>query len=100
MSTSPRLPILFACLTLLALPSQAFATDARQAIRLCEINPNCTFYVDKAGDVSITVGDDLISCPQEGECVCACTHLGSQTRSPDLNALILATPQQGQRVTR
>ncbi|MFZ1772581.1 MAG: hypothetical protein WAT78_01330 [Rhizobiaceae bacterium] len=58
----------------LAFTAPAFATDARQAIKLCDKNPNCSYNVRDNGSVTIVVADGAggkhISCPQEGECSC------------------------------
>ncbi len=58
--------------TALWLPATAAqAIDARTAIRMCEVNPNCEFSVDDGGWVDIVVGgDDVIGCPPTGECTC------------------------------
>ena len=57
----------------------ALATDARQAIRLCEANPNCNFNVDDDGGVTLVVDDKVVSCPRKGECTCICgKQAGSQ----------------------
>lgn len=52
------------------LPQLAQATDAREAIRLCDKNPKCSYVVRDNGSVDITLGDNQISCPQEGPCSC------------------------------
>lgn len=52
----------------------ALATNARQAIRLCEKNPNCSYRVADNGSVFINVktsdGSHQVNCPQEGQCTC------------------------------
>ncbi len=52
----------------------ADATEVREAIRLCDKNPNCSYRVRDNGSVDITVSDDsggkYINCPQKGQCTC------------------------------
>ncbi len=62
--------ILVAALIGLTVPQPAQATDAREAIRLCDKNPKCTFNTRDNGSVDITVNGNHINCPQEGPCVC------------------------------
>ena len=58
----------------IGLPQSAQATDAREAIRLCDKNPKCSYNVRDNGSVDLTVGGNHISCPQEGPCTCdACS---------------------------
>ena len=55
-----------------SLPAQA--TDAGEAIRLCDKNPKCTYNVRDNGSVDLTVNGNHINCPQEGPCSCeVCT---------------------------
>ncbi len=62
----------------LLMPSYSLATDAQTAIQLCERNPQCNYEILSEGGVEIKVGDDWISCPEEGDCFCICTHPRSQ----------------------
>ena len=48
----------------------AQATDAREAIRLCDKNPKCSYNVRDNGSVDLTVDGNHINCPQEGQCSC------------------------------
>lgn len=68
----------------LTVTTPAFATNAREAIRLCDKNPKCSFTVRDNGSVDITVDGNYINCPQEGECTCdICNHpsgIKSQTK--------------------
>lgn len=52
------------------LPQPAQATDARQAIKLCDNNPKCSYVVRDNGSVDLSIGDNRINCPQEGPCTC------------------------------
>ncbi len=58
----------------LAFSSSAFATTAREAIKLCERNPKCSYSVRDNGSVDLTVngegGTSHVNCPQEGPCTC------------------------------
>lgn len=53
----------------LALSVNAFAVDARGAIKSCDANPKCDYTTSDNGDVVITVGIKTIICPQRGECI-------------------------------
>jgi hypothetical protein len=79
-----------ASLATLVLPSVSSATDARTAIRLCDRNPACNYTVSDNGDVSLSVGGNLIECPQEGECICICTQIqaGGTGGRPTLEGLL------------
>jgi hypothetical protein len=70
-----RAAVVAAALAGLGLPQPAQATDAREAIRLCDKNPKCSYNVRDNGSVDITVDGNNISCPQEGPCTCdICNH--------------------------
>lgn len=60
-----------AAVALFMLPSAAFATNASQAMLLCDKNPRCDYSTADNGDVNIKVGADQIYCPQVGECSCS-----------------------------
>lgn len=58
-------------------PDRAQATDARQAVKLCDNNPNCNYRVNDNGSVDLNVkncggGSEtcFINCPQKGQCTC------------------------------
>ena len=74
--------VLLAALAALCLPQPAQATTAREAIRLCEKNPKCTFSVNANGSVNIVVDGNLIGCPQEGPCVCELCNHPAAVKSP------------------
>ncbi len=62
------------CASILAASVLSFgyanATEARDAITMCEKNPKCRFAVQDNGSVEITVNGNQIDCPQVGQCVC------------------------------
>lgn len=63
--------IVSASLSVLGLSSPAMATDARQAITLCEKNPNCSYNVT-GGGVTLWVRDGdgkntYVDCPPPGK---------------------------------
>lgn len=76
--------------------SIANATDARQAIRMCDKNPKCSARVNDNGSVDLAVNGNYIHCPQEGQCVCdVCSPPPSRlkptgVRNPDKVAKTLA----------
>lgn len=52
----------------LMMASPAFATNTREAIKMCDANPKCQFDVGEDG-VVISVGGELIVCPiKNGPC--------------------------------
>jgi hypothetical protein len=58
----------------------ANATDARQAIILCDKNPvQCKYNVKDNGSVTIQINGNQIDCPQEGQCVCTICAPPSRT---------------------
>ncbi len=64
-----------AALAAVGLRQPAQATEAREAIRLCDKNPECSYNVRDNGSVDLRVGDNQINCPQEGPCTCdLCSH--------------------------
>lgn len=66
--------LILAASALFLFASAASATTAREAIRLCDKNPNCSYTVRDNGSVDLTVknpgGTSHVNCPQEGPCTC------------------------------
>jgi hypothetical protein len=72
------------------------ATDARQAIKLCDANPSCGYTVRDNGSVDLVVknaqGDQYINCPQKGECTCdMCQHPQRTGPKKGLKASVAST---------
>jgi hypothetical protein len=63
------------CALLLA-PTPAPATDARQAMKMCDKNPNCDYRINGADggmDLYVTGANGTtttVACPQRGQCSC------------------------------
>lgn len=72
MKRSPAIftAVILATLAGTGVPQSAQATEAREAIRLCDRNPKCSYNVRDNGSIDLTVNGNHISCPQEGPCVC------------------------------
>ena len=61
-------------LGVMGVPQPAQATTAREAIRLCDKNPKCSYNVRDNGSVDLSVNGNHINCPQDGPCSCeVCT---------------------------
>lgn len=75
MNRSVAILITGMCLTLA--PGTAYATTAQQAFALCDKDPKCKATVRGNGEVIFTNGTYVVSCPQEGPCMCdACRTVG------------------------
>ena len=94
-------PLLLVAAATLSTP--VFATDAKQAITMCEARGSaCSFSVRDNGDVTITVnnganGTGSIDCPQHGACsvtVSARGPKGGTGRAGNVNG-ILQPPRSG-----
>lgn len=84
-----RTALSFSLLALIAAPSVGHATNARQAILACDKandkkEGSCDYTVSATGDVTVTVGDKVIGCPQGKECVVMTRVGGKWMPRPDL----------------
>lgn len=82
MRLHPPFTFALVCLGLLVLFADAWltpasATDARQAMTMCDRNPKCGYRVNDNGSVDLQVqncggGSEtcFINCPQKGQCTC------------------------------
>lgn len=67
--------LMLAAAALAAMPLPAAAVEVREAIRICEGNPQCDYRVHDDGITSFSVADgnggtNIVECPQRGACQC------------------------------
>jgi hypothetical protein len=60
---------------LLVFATPAFAVKQSAAVAMCERNPKCRLDPGSGGAVYLHVGNNVIFCPQQGDCSCIdCGH--------------------------
>lgn len=67
--------LMLAAATLAAMPLPAMAVEVREAIRICDGNPQCDYKVGDTGVTTFSVADgsggtNIVQCPQRGDCQC------------------------------
>lgn len=66
-----------------AMSFPAFAVEVREAIRICEGNPQCDYKVSDTGVTTFSVADgsggtNIVQCPQRGDCQCLTCKPGTK----------------------
>ena len=64
----------------------AYAVEVREAIKICDNNPQCEYRVSDTGVTTFTVADgsggtNIVDCPQRGECQCLTCKPGTKKTS-------------------
>jgi hypothetical protein len=64
----------------------AYAVEVREAIKICDNNPQCEYKVSDTGVTTFVVDDgsggtNIVQCPQRGECQCLTCKPGTKKTS-------------------
>lgn len=79
-----KLMLAVAVIASMSLP--VFAVEVREAIKICDGNPQCDYRVSDTGVTTFVVDDgsggtNIVECPQRGECQCLTCKPGTKKTS-------------------